>query len=455
MTLPYELTPEYLAQTLRKDVLDRARLAAGRANRREFGKILQQRGTSFTGLYTFHLTVEDEALIAQMRTFVGTNIIYSETIEAAKVRFAPAAKLLLTRIITTVAEAQEDGAFPQRYLNPILLAVARMPEPVVGGVAPYFAFVDIPDLQSYLGSPEEFELAYHHGATLKKGIGDQRRDSSGHFIAGHLSRHNILNGPINESSLRYPAGSRYRYWKALSEGKTSFRISTGNSFGISNTGKSLGFTSTDSVDVQIAGSWQETIDARLAVWAETKKAPQWILLEHGQPRWSPKIRIPAGMSHSATGRGKADVSELRTHLMGDLPSPAQAGAALEAATTTTIYPGNITGEWIESMNALWSSLVSSIWTKQIEEFNKTHTSVNIDTKSNRYRNPRTGRYMRLGTPEPVLPTRAGGSVEGRAYGRKGGSPFGYADPLHGTVTLDEFLEAFEPDIPNEDWGGDW
>jgi hypothetical protein len=319
-------------------VLDASVRAAELAQRQAIANIERLR-LYLAGLDVgFYLVINDKDLLTAMETHVGQQKMYSEMILAAKSVFLPRVYDILGEIIIEAADKQNRGAFPEEYLEPILQAIYRLPSPSIAGLSPQNVEVTLPNLQLYLGGYDEYAAAFHHGA-LKA-----TRDSKGRFKKFTSRRVDVRQEVARTGDLKQKdPRKRYRYFKLLLNGTTTFSVR-------SRSGKSI--------DVPVEGSYDETIQARLDAWKKAMPtgAPQWILLEHGQPRWSPTIKVDS-----------IDVgtTKVRNLGLGGITSK------FNVSEVISTNPGNISGKWIRALAEEWTGIVTGVWDEQIKQFNKT------------------------------------------------------------------------------------
>lgn len=311
-----------------------------------------------------YFTTNDTELATQMTKYVDEKILYTRVYNIAIAEFIPKIKDNLKTIITLTASGQNENAFPKEFLNPILRAIDNKLKIKAYGNKPYFMVVDIPDIFTVLGDENDLEAAYHEGALLK---GVTKR---GKFA--EQRRAHILAGRISESDLSQPnARRRYLYWRALFQGQKSFRVNAlqPTSGRINGRFASLG-AETVSLEIPVVGSREETIQARLGVWARLGKSPQWLLLEYGQTKYSPAVNVT---------------------------------------------PGNIQVRWITELNKIWDQIVRRVWDDQINKFNRLPTPAG---SYGEFLTNRIGKYYHspTGYSNNVTTYRPSANVYGRGAG---------------------------------------
>lgn len=300
-------------------------------------------------LAAFHFTVNDIELVKQMNQYVGEQVLFTRAYNTAISEFIPRVKGVLGAILETLANKQDPRAFPKEYVGPMLQAVQNRIRITPHGNSPIFFYVELPDLFLALGGQGDLEAAYHHGARLKRDP-FASRPSRLRTTSSQWQRGNILTGPIPQSALeQQSARRRYLYWSALSQGKpfyTTRATSPGIGTGRNTNRDKKGRFSVTTVDIPIEGSWRETIDARLAVWASRGgKAPQWLLLEFGQNAYEPRI-----------------------------------------------VPGNVLQAWIDTLQVIWDRVIAKVWDEQIKRFNITPTPPAGPGAYGRFLTNRIGNY---------------------------------------------------------------
>lgn len=273
----------------------------------------------------YRYIVDDEAFYNQMQKTVGMPKMLADTLNTARYLFEPQMKVLLEKIILERVNGLDKDAWPIKYTAHVLGAINRMPTPKISVVQSTQIIVEMEPLDKLLGTYEEFEKAFHHGAlkaTAKIWNGVTKAD-----------RVDILQGPASTSDLFVKeAGRRWRYWSNLRRGAPSLLIyrSSANVYGDDDRFEHKmydedGNARAVKVKIKIEGDWNETIDARIKVWGE--RAPEWGLLEHGQVRYPPII--PKG-------------------------NP----------------PQFISFTWSHDLRALWTELVLETWNNAIDKFNR-------------------------------------------------------------------------------------
>lgn len=342
----------------------------------------------------FYLVVNDEELVRQMDRFTGNRIMFTRTINAARTQFIPRIKEILLEIIEETTKNQADGAFPIAFINPLKRAIQYIPPGDVTGNAPHLVSVQLPNLYEHLGGEDEYAAAFHHKALLP-GV-----KKTGRFTFQER-RSDIRKRPYHWEELRtQDPGQRYRYWKAMYQGKRSITVNRGNDF-------AREFGMNPNIEIPIEGTWKDTYMARLDAWAKIKPsgAPQWLLLEYGQPKWAPRIKIDKTEFNSkVTGTRANSIGQQIEALTGINRF------SYNKETSTYSIPGNISAKWIGALSKEWSTIISSVWSNQIDQFNKTSTNAAFDRKSSRLRSAITGRFMKLGTSPVsgrILPAPSG------------------------------------------------
>lgn len=380
-----------------------------------------------TGDSGFYLIVNDEELVKQMEVTTGNRVLFSQTLQAARAQFLPQVTTILYKIVKDAADSQEDGAFPIKFRTPLYQAIQALPQPNLTGSAPHLVTITLPNLYELLGGEDEYAAAFHHGALLNDYKVGSRGDK---FVYRQDMRADIRYKTYDEDDLATEsAGRRYRYWKALYEGKKSFTVTAGTGeFGVNaQTGKFYERRS-DPIEVPIAGSWEETVDARLQAWKRVMPggAPQWLLLEYGQPKWAPKINITdTTLTSNVKVYGTRQVyggPELKEEGLVFSRIKADVRAVKQSVTYKT--PANISSMWVNALAQEWTAILASVWKEQIDKFNSTSTGIKFDRKSARLRSPITGRFLKFATPESLFRTRSARSMESltenaRAQGRLG------------------------------------
>lgn len=368
----------------------------------------------------FYLTVNDEALLKQINALAGVGVIYNRVIEAARREFIPQCIPILTEILIEAADAQHEGAFPDRFKEPLFRATKYIPPPTVTGNAPQLAVVTLPNIYDYLGGEDEYSAAFHHGALLANRLEGRQRA-------------NIRLKRYSESVLQVKSASqRYRYWKAIQERKTSLTFKVAPEVGPfrSKTGQ---FTDREhsirsaTIEVPIEGTWDDTVQARLDAWRRVKPdgAPQWLLLEYGQPKWQPAIKVATEYGFVAkikAGGGAKRIAVSRGSVLGYATGTLSSTTEVRRAATSitqSVVPGNISGAWVNALESEWNRILITVMASQIDQFNKTSTAAKFDVKTSRLRSPITGKFL----PKPTnfqsfLPTRSSRVVE--PYGAEAG-----------------------------------
>lgn len=139
---------------------------------------------------------------------------------------------LIETLIQAAAQAGPE-AFPIAYIEPMLEAAKEVVTIYPGGVGLDF---------EALGTADELAEGFHYGAKIAGG--------------------GQVDLPYGGDALKNDTEGRYYAWLRVFHGDTWHGI-------------------------DYAGSWNETIAARLSAWGD--KAPQWLLLEYGQEEWEPTI----------------------------------------------------------------------------------------------------------------------------------------------------------------------
>lgn len=408
----FELTKEFLKE--------RGRITA--ANIPELQDEALRRALTGQG-FNFYLTVNDEDLVAQIEAKIGNAIMYRRTIDAAREIFQPLVKKTLAGIFKVAISYQEEGAFPAAYEIGLSRAVNSLPEARIFGNAPQFVSIELPDLYEFLGEGDDFERGFHDQAlTLTAGRTNLFRTDA------PASYGRVMLPWTKSQVLKQPSPSlRYKAWKALYEGADGYTVKVLPSL----TSRTLGISHNRVREIRIefpeGASYEATIENRVRAWGN--KAPQWLLLEYGQRRYSPKIRIPEGLAHSATNQYSAAIRGLKANIKYGTEGAGGAGfiATKTVGKQQDILPGNITGAWVQALNTLWSLIISIVWEDQVADFNATKSTFKKESS------------RPVSRSAPLFPTKAPRSVEGLS---SNASQFGSSDYVSGAVTLDDFLEVF-------------
>lgn len=302
-----------------------AREVAERINRQAISQ-LESRTVEFS---SFRFYANLPRFTRHMEKYVSAETMYFRIFQEGMREFLPEIKFTLIQVLNDATRFQHDAAFPERYTRSMLYLAGQMKTPTPEGTKPYFAGVSLPNLEKVLGNSDELSAAYHHKALLDGGY---KRNRNGTF---RELRSDITKGRVLESSLKTQnPRRRYLYWKAVSEGKQYITYRT--------TDDNDPFGEGQKRQIPLAGSWDNTITARLYVWNKMGKAPQWLLLEYGQPKYRPAIKT-AGFHNP---------------------------------------PRNITGEWVKRLRIKWEAIVRRLWDKQIELFNNTPIPPDLEIAPN-------------------------------------------------------------------------
>lgn len=147
--------------------------------------------------------------------------------------FAQEANAIVEETLIQAAAHAGPDAFPPQYIAPMLSAASKIVTVIPGSVELNF---------EEMGTATDLAEGYHYGAKIAGG--------------GQVEL------PYTGEELKNETEVRYQAWLRVFHGDTWHGIN-------------------------YAGVWNETITARLTVWAD--KAPQWLLLEYGQEEWEPTI----------------------------------------------------------------------------------------------------------------------------------------------------------------------
>lgn len=236
---------------------------------------------------------------------------------------------ILMEILEEATAGLSEGAFPDEYKEHVRENMLRMvkstapPQSTSNGVLSIFY-----DFNT-LGDYGALTTAYHYKAMLAGA--DVTTERSFGPLAGRLFEEPVY-GKVRlpyraGQDLKNPIGRRYTFWKAVYRGDPYFisgsryssKFKTRDAYWtrritIVNPGQE-----TQQTKVRFTGSsisprttaippnaWKDTLQARIAQLRSTHSSPEWLLLEFGQPKWSPIIpkpptSLPSGWTGSHGG----------------------------------------------------------------------------------------------------------------------------------------------------------
>lgn len=350
------------------------------------------RGFYTNAQWQFRLIINDEELISKLDRTTNQNLVFDRTMEAARTIFVPEVKLMLEAIFKIALEGVSDGAFPAEYRNKLKIALKQLPPAKVNGSRPQQAYVILPDLYLYLGDYNDYEKGFHDQAQL--GTDELKFGKAYTNFVNFLGNTPRVKLPYGGEALKEPrAGIRYKAWKALYDGQTGYKIDAKTISYKQTRSKVTGRFLRKKAPVHVrareikfpdGASWNKTKSNRLRAWGS--KAPFWLLLEYGQPKYEPKV-VPnvinsieisnkfrqrtttttGTITRQYAANGGINESGLDlTSIDASVESKVVSKSVLHVSGNR---PANITLAWIQACNSRWVSVITRVWAEQIAAFN--------------------------------------------------------------------------------------